>query len=108
MRNDYRNPGETLASPLRQSIWITKRPPDASRPAVSFFNKWYKRLKKLDVRAYEATTAEEAAAIREELRVMDKMVMETMVPLSCSDAVYSLRIRMHLLRTMKDKFGDAA
>ena len=71
--------------------------------------KWYKRLKKLDVRAYEATTAEEAAAIREELRTMDKMVMETSVPLSYSDAIYSLRIHMNLIRTrLKDKFGDAA
>ena len=35
--------------------------------------------------------------------------METTVPLSCSDAIYSLRIRMHLLRTrLKDKFGDQA
>ena len=71
--------------------------------------KWYKRLRKLDVRAYEATTPEEAAAIREELRVMDKMVMETSVPLSYSDAIYSLRIHMNLIRTrLKDKFGDAA
>jgi TRAP transporter TAXI family solute receptor len=71
--------------------------------------KWYKRLKKLDVRAYEATTPEEAAAIREELNVMDKMVMETSVPLSYTDAIYSLRIHMNLIRTrLKDKFGDAA
>ena len=71
--------------------------------------KWYKRLKKLDVRAYEATTPEEAAAIREELRIMDKKVMETSVPLSYSDAIYSLRIHMNLIRNrLKDKFGEQA
>jgi len=69
--------------------------------------KWYKRLKKLDVRAYEAATAEEARAIHEELRAMDKMVLETSVPLSYMDAIYSLRIHMNLIRKMlEEKFGD--
>ena len=61
--------------------------------------KWYKRLKKLDLRAYEAKTRAEAEAVLDELEGMDKLVLETSVPLSYSDAIYSLRLHINYIRT---------
>ena len=61
--------------------------------------KWYKRLKKLDLRAYEATTRGEGEAVLSELEKMDKLVLETSVPLSYADAIYSLRLHINYIRT---------
>jgi len=61
--------------------------------------KWYKRLKKLDLEAYEADTREKAEALLGRLEEMDKLVLETSVPLSYADAIYSLRIHINYIRS---------
>lgn len=71
--------------------------------------KWYKRLKKLDMDAYDVTTREGASALLEELQSMDKMVLETSVPLSYTDAIYSLRIHISLIQNrLKGMYEDLA
>ncbi|WP_419786473.1 TAXI family TRAP transporter solute-binding subunit [Pseudodesulfovibrio sp.] len=68
--------------------------------------KWYKRLKKLDLAAYEAKTSEEAEDLLVQLEEMDKLVLETSVPLSYVDAIYSLRIHINYIRSrMKEKLA---
>jgi len=61
--------------------------------------KWYKRLKKLDLEAYEADTREKAEDLLIRLEAMDKLVLETSVPLSYADAIYSLRIHINYIRS---------
>ncbi len=71
--------------------------------------KWYKILKQLDIQAYDVTTREEADALLKQLREMDRMVLETSVPLSYTDAVYSLRIHISLIQNrLKGIYGDLA
>ncbi|QJB55868.1 TAXI family TRAP transporter solute-binding subunit [Pseudodesulfovibrio sp. zrk46] len=65
--------------------------------------KWYKHLKELDIEAYDITTLEQAQNMRARLEELDRQVMETSVPLSYSDYIYSLRLHVHLIQDRLDK-----
>lgn len=65
--------------------------------------KWYKHLKKVDTEAYEITTSEEAKKMLGKLERMDRKVLETSVPLSYTDYIYSLRIHIHLIQDRLEK-----
>jgi TRAP transporter TAXI family solute receptor len=65
--------------------------------------RWYKDLKDLDTEAYSITTREEARAMLRRLETLDRMVLETSVPLSYSDNIYSLRIHIHLIQDRMEK-----
>jgi len=65
--------------------------------------KWYKELKALDTEAYDITDKEEARAMLAKLEALDRNVLETSVPLSYSDFVYSLRIHVSLIRGRLEK-----
>ena len=69
--------------------------------------KWYKDLKQLDLEAYGATTTEEANRLRKQLAELDHQVMDTSVPLSYTDYIYSLRIHIRLIQNQLDRhFGN--
>lgn len=68
--------------------------------------KWYKDLKQLDIEAYAASTRKEAEALRKQLVELDHMVMETSVPLSYTDYIYSLRIHIRLIQDRLDRAFD--
>ncbi|MCJ2165411.1 TAXI family TRAP transporter solute-binding subunit [Pseudodesulfovibrio sp. S3] len=59
--------------------------------------KWYKHLKELDMKAYELTDPAEARKMLEQLEHMDRMVLETSVPLSYTDYIYSLRLHIRMI-----------
>lgn len=65
--------------------------------------KWYKDLKDLDIRAYDITTVAEAEAMLQELVDLDKHVMETSVPISYMDYIYSLRLHIRLIQIRMEK-----
>jgi hypothetical protein len=60
--------------------------------------KWYKELKKLDMEAYDITTRAKAETMMKELEKLDRAVMETSVPLSYTDYIYSLRVHVHMIQ----------
>jgi len=70
--------------------------------------KWYKHLKELDMEAYDISTREAAENMLARLEILDRQVMETSVPLSYSDYIYSLRIHVHLIQDRLGKldFGE--
>jgi len=59
--------------------------------------KWYKHLKKLDMEAYEMKNTEDAEKMLAQLERMDRMVLETSVPLSYTDYIYSLRLHIRMI-----------
>lgn len=65
--------------------------------------KWYKYLKMLDMEAYEVTTEKGRGDVLRRLEEMDRQVLETSVPVSYTDAIYSLRIHIHLIQERLDK-----
>ncbi|MGE4421750.1 MAG: TAXI family TRAP transporter solute-binding subunit [Pseudodesulfovibrio sp.] len=65
--------------------------------------KWYKQLKRLDMHAYDLTDPDEARAMLEELERMDRLVLETSVPLSYTDYIYSLRLHIRMIRQRLEK-----
>ncbi|XXJ18256.1 TAXI family TRAP transporter solute-binding subunit [Desulfovibrio caledoniensis] len=67
--------------------------------------KWYKQLKKLDMHAYDLTEPAEARAMLEELEQMDRLVLETSVPLSYTDYIYSLRLHIRMIRQRLEKIA---
>ena len=69
--------------------------------------KWYKQLKRLDTKAYELTDKDEARRMLHQLEAMDKMVLETSVPLSYTDYIYSLRLHIRMIQQRMEKMvGD--
>lgn len=65
--------------------------------------KWYKHLKGMDQEAYEITTKEDAEAMLAQLVQLDHDVMETSVPLSYTDYIYSLRIHISMIQNRLEK-----
>lgn len=65
--------------------------------------KWYKQLKDLDTKAYELTDKDEARKMLHQLEEMDKMVLETSVPLSYTDYIYSLRLHIRMIQRRMEK-----
>ncbi|MDC0335597.1 ABC transporter substrate-binding protein [Pseudodesulfovibrio sp.] len=65
--------------------------------------KWYKHLKALDMEAYEITSRTEADAMLEKLEVLDRQVLDTSVPLSYTDYIYSLRIHIRMIQDRLEK-----
>ncbi|SOB58674.1 NMT1/THI5 like protein [Pseudodesulfovibrio profundus] len=65
--------------------------------------KWYKDLKEFDLKAYDIETAEEALAMREELDELGRAVMDTSVPLSYLDYIYSLKIHIRMIQDRLDE-----
>ncbi len=65
--------------------------------------KWYKHLKGLDKEAYDITTKTDAEAMLEQLLQLDHDVMETSVPLSYTDYIYSLRIHISMIQARLEK-----
>jgi TRAP transporter TAXI family solute receptor len=65
--------------------------------------KWYKQLKRLDTKAYELTDKEEARKMLRQLVAMDKMVLETSVPLSYTDYIYSLRLHIRMIQQRMER-----
>jgi len=65
--------------------------------------KWYKHLKKLDMEAYEITSRKEADKMLRQLERLDRKVMETSVPLSYTDYIYSLRIHIRMIQDRLEK-----
>lgn len=61
--------------------------------------KWYKHLKRLDMEALDLTDKARAAEMLVQLKEMDRQVLETSVPLSYTDNIYSLRVHIRLIRT---------
>ncbi|WP_319541161.1 TAXI family TRAP transporter solute-binding subunit [uncultured Pseudodesulfovibrio sp.] len=59
--------------------------------------KWYKHLKKLDMEAYEMKSTEDAKKMLDQLERMDRKVLETSVPLSYTDYIYSLRLHIRMI-----------
>jgi len=68
--------------------------------------KWYKHLKRLDMHAYELTDAEEAQKMLAQLERMDRKVLETSVPLSYTDYIYSLRLHIRMIKERLEKITD--
>lgn len=68
--------------------------------------KWYKHLKKLDTEAYEMTSPEGAKRMLAQLERLDRKVMETSVPLSYTDYIYSLRIHIRMIEERLKGFID--
>lgn len=68
--------------------------------------KWYKHLKGLDQEAYGITTKADAEAMLEQLLQLDHDVMETSVPLSYTDYIYSLRIHISMIQRRLEKALD--
>jgi len=60
--------------------------------------KWYKQLKRLDMHAYDLTDPAEALDMLAQLEEMDRLVLETSVPLSYTDYIYSLRLHIRMIR----------
>ncbi|MBI9079258.1 MAG: TAXI family TRAP transporter solute-binding subunit [Pseudodesulfovibrio sp.] len=60
--------------------------------------KWYKDLKELDIAAYDTTSSQEAETMLQQLEQLDRQVMETSVPLSYTDHIYSLRIHIRMIQ----------
>lgn len=69
--------------------------------------KWYKHLKELDQEAYDITTREDAERMLEQLENLDRSVLDTSVPLSYTDYIYSLRIHIRLIQTRLEKLDFA-
>ncbi|EGB15792.1 TRAP transporter solute receptor, TAXI family [Pseudodesulfovibrio mercurii] len=65
--------------------------------------KWYKQLKKLDMHAYDLTDPAEAVDMLAQLEKMDRLVLETSVPLSYTDYIYSLRLHIRMIRQRLEK-----
>jgi hypothetical protein len=65
--------------------------------------KWYKELKKLDIEAYKITKQADADKMLQELEHLDKLVLETSVPLSYTDHIYSLRIHIRMIQDRLEK-----
>ncbi|QGY39394.1 TAXI family TRAP transporter solute-binding subunit [Pseudodesulfovibrio cashew] len=70
--------------------------------------KWYKDLKALDIKAYDTTSPEEVREMLDELLALDKQVMETSVPLSYMDYIYSLRLHIRLIQIRLDKIATGS
>jgi TRAP transporter TAXI family solute receptor len=70
--------------------------------------KWYKELKKLDMHAYDLTDPDEARAMLDELEQMDRLVLETSVPLSYTDYIYSLRLHIRMIRQRLERTAGRA
>ena len=60
--------------------------------------KWYKELKKLDMEAFHLTDVDKAREMLQKLEEMDRLVLETSVPLSYTDYIYSLRLHIRMIR----------
>jgi TRAP transporter TAXI family solute receptor len=67
--------------------------------------KWYKQLKRLDMHAYDLTDPAEAVDMLGELEKMDRLVLETSVPLSYTDYIYSLRLHIRMIRQRLEKIA---
>ncbi len=65
--------------------------------------KWYKHLKALDMEAYEITSRAEADEMLKKLEILDRQVLETSVPLSYTDYIYSLRIHVRMIQDRLEK-----
>ena len=65
--------------------------------------KWYKHLKELDLKAYEITKRTDAEKMRKQLERLDRKVLETSVPLSYTDYIYSLRIHIRMIQDRLEK-----
>ncbi|MBG0791324.1 MAG: ABC transporter substrate-binding protein [Desulfovibrionaceae bacterium] len=69
--------------------------------------KWYKQLKALDLKAYDLTDKDEARRMLHQLEVMDRMVLDTSVPLSYTDYIYSLRLHIRMIQQrMRKMVGE--
>ncbi len=68
--------------------------------------KWYKHLKQLDIEAYEITSHKDAEEMIHRLEQMDREVLNTSVPISYTDYIYSLRIHISLIRARLEKLND--
>lgn len=60
--------------------------------------KWYKDLKELDLEAYEIQDKEAAKEMLAKLEELDRQVLETSVPISYADNIYSLRQHIRLIQ----------
>lgn len=67
--------------------------------------KWYKQLKQLDTEAYDLTDKDAARNMLSQLEAMDKMVLETSVPLSYTDYIYSLRLHIRMIQRRMEKMA---
>jgi len=65
--------------------------------------RWYKQLKELDMEAYDIISLDKAEVMFAQLEELDRQVMETSVPLSYTDYIYSLRIHIRLIQTRLEK-----
>ncbi|WP_316898553.1 TAXI family TRAP transporter solute-binding subunit [Pseudodesulfovibrio indicus] len=70
--------------------------------------KWYKHLKRLDMEALDLTDSARAKEMLDQLKEMDRQVLETSVPLSYTDNVYSLRVHIRLIRTRLERIVEGA
>lgn len=70
--------------------------------------KWYKHLKKLDQTAYQIKTNDEALEMIHRLEEMDKEVLDTSVPISYTDYIYSLRMHISLIRRRLQRWTNSA
>lgn len=68
--------------------------------------KWYKQLKKLDMHAYDLTDPAEARDMLARLEEMDRLVLETSVPLSYTDYIYSLRLHIRMIRQRLEEIAE--
>ncbi|WP_319469513.1 TAXI family TRAP transporter solute-binding subunit [uncultured Pseudodesulfovibrio sp.] len=68
--------------------------------------KWYKHLKQIDIEAYDITTHADAQKMIARLETMDREVLNTSVPLSYTDYIYSLRIHISLIRARLEKLDE--
>ena len=67
--------------------------------------KWYKQLKRLDMHAYDLTDPAEALDMLAQLEEMDRLVLETSVPLSYTDYIYSLRLHIRMIRQRLERIA---
>ena len=56
--------------------------------------------------AYELTDKDEARRMLHQLEEMDKMVLETSVPLSYTDYIYSLRLHIRMIQRRMEKMVE--
>lgn len=60
---------------------------------------WYARLRKVDQKAIQGMSIEEAERSLEELNILEQQVAQVGVPLSYMEEYYNLRLHLHLVRT---------
>ncbi|WFS62879.1 TAXI family TRAP transporter solute-binding subunit [Pseudodesulfovibrio thermohalotolerans] len=67
--------------------------------------KWYKQLKRLDMEAFDLTDPDKARDMLAKLEEMDRLVLETSVPLSYTDYIYSLRLHIRMIRQRLERIA---